>query len=172
VPKSLRHSSRLGHLLRCRRRAHDSTRLLLPQLAQCDNPLHQSEPDRNERSLTRVPCGACVKQIGPMFAWTEEVAPRAGCEPATHWLTSRCRSAAMRIPKNQAPWRVSRRRPREVADTHPTSSEAPTKSLGEHRPRSKLMVDRIAATSTKCEHAPIGYRAYAAARGSSLLTRA
>ena len=62
-----------------------------------------------------------------VFYRARRIAPRAGCEPATHWLATGCRSAAMQIPKNQPPWRVSRRGPREGADTHPTLSEAPTK---------------------------------------------
>jgi hypothetical protein len=31
---------------------------------------------------------ACVKQIGPMFCWTKEVAPRAGFERSTQGLTA------------------------------------------------------------------------------------
>ena len=37
------------------------------------------------------------------------MAPRVGCEPATHWLTAGCRSAANANPKEPAPRRVTGR---------------------------------------------------------------
>src|SRR5258708_5489926 len=60
----------------------------------------------------------------------------------------------MQIPKNQPPWRVSRQRGgmREVADTRPTLSEAPTKRSRRAPSTIQRMVDRIAARVHECDH--------------------